>query len=431
MNNLTEWIKTHWVIVVSVAVMLLVPPAMVYFAQRMSAGLVKGVQTQVDADVAELNGAKNINYSIPSPVAGGPPTEYKGPPNQKLIEFFEAKRKSQADQLAQIGTVALAFNQSSRTPLVEGVFPDSETNTIRKLEFQTHYIRTAYPALLKRLKIGVAPDPTELVPEFTQKRAEVVTRLTGTNFDPAQTVPDAVLEQYNAEMKRYRINRYKQHAATIAMFIEPDAAFLLPVEQNIAPDMTVLWDWQWQYWIREDILTAAVRASRDVADQGVPGAVVKRVDGMRIEAIRAFSGDGSPLAEFNTAVPLKPEVSLSGRLAGPGTGNGMYDIRNVTLKAIVSLNNLPRFVDALAETNFMTVLDIDFTEVPVYDELKLGFYFGDEPVVAATFTIETVWFRQWTKKWMPPVMRLQQGIPEDAPVDPSAAPAGGTPPPNG
>jgi len=92
----------------------------------------------------------------------------------------------------------------------------------------------------------------------------------------------------------------------------------------------------------------------------------------------------------------------------------------------------------LAQTNFISVLDVDIQSVDSNDELRKGFFYGDEAVVRASIKLETVWLRDWTMKIMPLEVRVALGVPEPAgstpPADPNApavpaapAPAGGTP----
>jgi hypothetical protein len=110
----------------------------------------------------------------------------------------------------------------------------------------------------------------------------------------------------------------------------------------------------------------------------------------------------------------------------------MYDLRSCNVVAVVSAKGLPQFLDALARTNFMTVLDCDFDAIDPVEDLKAGFYYGNDAVVRVRLRVETAWLREWTKKYMPADFRTEIGIPPDAPVDPAAAAAPGgspTPPP--
>ena len=430
-----NWIKAHWVIVASLAVMLIAPPAMIYFAQRMSSSLTADVQKAVDADtkaIGPTGSDRKVTYSIPSPIVGGPPTEFTGAPNQNYIEFFKDKRLKQVEALSRITTVAIAFNKGQRRPLVEGVFPDSETAKIKRVEFQTAYVKTAIPALFKRLKIGPNIPPAELAAQLSQKKIEVLARLTGQGADKLtadSAIPEEVSKVYFEEMKKNRINLTRQHAASQSMYVvEPELAFSLPPENAEPPDMVTLYDQQWQHWIREDIINAAVLASSGAESEGIPGAVVKRIERLRVGGMPAgASAEGGPaIADPRAAVPMDKTASLSGRISGPGTGNGYYDIRIAWVTVVISQRTLPRFVDALAATNFMTVLDMDLDEINVFDDLKVGFYYGDEPVVRATFQIETVWLREWLKPYMPRQIRQEFGVPEDPVPDP-AAPAEGEP----
>jgi len=437
LNKLLPWVKAHWIIVVSVAVMLIAPPTMIYFANQIADSKVAEVQKLVSADMTELAGSSKVTYSIAAPTVGGAPFEVTSAPNEVYIEEFARRRAAQTEQLSKIGAVAVAFNKGNRAPILAGVFPDSESQKIRRIEFQDEFMKRAFPALLKRLKIGTTQDPTEANAILVQKKQEFIAKKTGQTIVPADMpVPEAIMAEYSEEMRKQRMSLMRRDAASKSMYMtDPELVFRLPPESSEAPDMRTMWDEQWQYWIIEDVLNACLLASSDVADQGIPGAVVKRIDNLVVDQMRMlnFGGEGAPpVADAKAAIALDPKVSVSGRVAGPGTGNGFYDIRTVRLSAVVSLNNLPRLVEALAATNFMTVLDLDLEAVQTFSDLKAGYFYGEEPVVRANLQIETVWIREWMKPLMPKVIREELGVVEDAPVDPAAAPAGGTtPPPNG
>jgi hypothetical protein len=99
----------------------------------------------------------------------------------------------------------------------------------------------------------------------------------------------------------------------------------------------------------------------------------------------------------------------------------MYDLRQVMVTAVVSAKSLPKWLDAIAKTNFMTVLDMDVEAIDAFEHLKAGYYYGNDPVVTVKLVIETAWLREWTKKYMPADVRAELGIAPDAPpVDPAA-----------
>ena len=66
----------------------------------------------------------------------------------------------------------------------------------------------------------------------------------------------------------------------------------------------------------------------------------------------------------------------------------------------------------------MTVVDVDLTNVDVYDAIEQGYYYGDDHVVLAQLTIETAWLRSWTVDYMPQGIRDLLGIIDQNQFDP-------------
>src|SRR5262249_42002919 len=123
--------------------------------------------------------------------------------------------------------------------------------------------------------------------------------------------------------------------------------------------------------------------------------------------------------------PTDPFRSISARLGGPG--NSYYDVRRAKMTVVVSSSRLQEFLEAIPRTNFMTVVDLDLSDVNAWDELKKGYYYGPEHVVKATVGIETVWLRSWMSNYMPSRLKQALKIPEPPPeaAAPGNAPGAG------
>jgi hypothetical protein len=173
----------------------------------------------------------------------------------------------------------------------------------------------------------------------------------------------------------------------------------------------------------------------------VDKSVVKRIVSIELEAPdgleeseeadrgRQNSGVAAtaPVAAAPGMAPSDPFRSISARLGGPG--NSYYDIRRAKMTVIVSSSRLQEFLEAIPRTNFMTVVDLDLSDVNAWDDLKKGFYYGPEHVVRATVGIETVWLRSWMSNYMPSRLKSALKIPEPVPAPETAAP--GAPAPAG
>ena len=113
-------------------------------------------------------------------------------------------------------------------------------------------------------------------------------------------------------------------------------------------------------------------------------------------------------------VSLNPAVSLTGRVSGIETDNQLYDVRHIEAEMIIATRHIPLFLNALATTNFMTVLDIDLERVEPLADLAEGYYYGEDHVVKARFLIESLWLREWVAPLMPPEVRGPRGIEDPA-----------------
>ena len=77
-----------------------------------------------------------------------------------------------------------------------------------------------------------------------------------------------------------------------------------------------------------------------------------------------------PVASRNTDQPLDEDFSIShtGRRS-----NALYDVRHVRVILIMDARSIHRFIQTLADVNFMTVLQLSVYDVDEYEALLEGF----------------------------------------------------------
>jgi len=464
-NKVLEVLKAQWVAFSLLAAVLVVLPLSWYFSTTMRASQLTKLQTEIGADAKEL-GNPRVNYSVAPLIAGGPTVEESAVPNEVLTAYFKAARDRQQEQAASLFQEALTMNAGKRVSadgtvqtLVPGLLPDpSETEIdVKRFQMIRAFTEDAPRRLIERARAGMPPDRDVIAREL----GEQLTTMTRAKLPPGKADPallsDADRAEIRAKLMGLRVDRYRNVASALNFYADA-SIFGVPAAQaegGALPSMATCFDWQMQYYAWEDVVSAILTANEAARAGGVPAAVVKRV-----EFIGAYStfvsnaplapsgASGEPVPETprtgpetspeGGVMPLKYEVSVTGRVSGPGSGQHLYDLRTVDVRVIVSAKNLPQFLDALAQTNFISVLDVDIQSVDSNDELRKGFFYGDEAVVRASIKLETVWLRDWTMKIMPLEVRVALGVPEPAgstpPADPNApavpaapAPAGGTP----
>ena len=184
----------------------------------------------------------------------------------------------------------------------------------------------------------------------------------------------------------------------------------IPVTDYVA-DQHVLFGWQWDLWVVEDVLEAIAAANRDESDperRSARVAPVKRVVSLEITGIPGADPEAAPPAAApNAGNELTPsyDVSLTGRVTNP-----LYDVRRVRLTVVAETRRLPRLFDALAERNLITILDVDLKPADPWAAVADGYYYGNEPVSEVVLELETVWLREWTREHMPVVTRGTLGV---------------------
>jgi hypothetical protein len=189
---------------------------------------------------------------------------------------------------------------------------------------------------------------------------------------------------------------------------------------NIAPTLNEAFGWNFDYWVVSDLLAAIDRANTDAGGTraNVEHATVKRIERLSVEAL-PVTAKADPNAmtsdepdEVTLAEGTDPGVSITGRVT-----TSQFDVVKAQMTLVVDAQALPRLFEAFAETNLMTILDLDVTEVNVWDDLRLGYYYGDGAVVRVDVEIETVWLRDWTTPMMPESVKEALGVRADDEFD--------------
>ncbi|MFN0010018.1 MAG: hypothetical protein ACKVS8_00080 [Phycisphaerales bacterium] len=440
------FLKKRWLMLVCLVVMLAAVPVGIVFGSGMSQQIVSEVKKKVDADLAAIGPSGSdakVAYSVPARGTEAA-VEVRYAPNERMIEAFKAQREGELAQLTQIAQRAREFNASSvtvngdqiirkpRTPLVEGLFPQPKTDDkIRRSEFQRLYLGKAHADLLSRFRCGPPANNTTVREEI----AELLNQQQKTAKELGNTLTPEDEKRMLEEAAKVRLGKYQRRAGELSFYFSPEV-FALPAETAEPPLLNRCWDYQVQYWIREDILAAAAVANIRGRDAGVPASVVKRIDTIAVAEQKlgsaAAGGEqgepgGAPAA---VAAPGTPDArSITGRF-GPTTA---YDLRHVRVVAIVATRDIPAFVDALAATNFMSVVSMDLEQVDPAEELRRGYYYGPEHVSRVSMTIETIWLYEWLAPLLPPVLRQAAGLAPDPSAPEGQAPPGdtGAPPTRG
>jgi len=437
MNNVMTWLKSNWLIVLLTVIALAVIPTAWYFADGMRTKVRATLQTKVQADAQEVSNSK-VQYHLIN-VVGDKMLEKSIEPNKVFTEWYRGEWEKIRSRTGTVSAAALAFNKEGHEILLPDLFPDpQEFAADAKLrQFAAAYIR-AHPELLRSINAGEPQEPSVIGAVLADHQLAETERIKNqTGQDPTEEEKT----QIAATLRDMRLREYQRRAGEIGVYAGPYVFGGVPTTApTVRPTAAQCWDWQERYWIHQDICRAIAEANKGSSGSGIPGSVVKRIVKINAAPASYLSSEGGAASSIPTEAgtdraPVDYAWSITGRLSGPGSGNKWYDVRPVTVEVVLSSQRMPEFFDALSHTNFMTVIDMDLFRVDPIEELKNGFYYGDEPVVRAVLYVETIWLREWRTEFMPLDVRASLGLVEGIVADDGqgalSAPAPSRAPPPG
>lgn len=467
MKKVLAWVKSNFLIVLFSAIIVITLPA-AYVGSSMFG---KSVRTKRETEASELlkkvENAK-LGYQLPSLMPGGEELKESRVPNKVVSEFYEAQRKSVSAASKKVidatqqfnqgkGPMAAAVGREEHKPLVEGLFPKPAdassasllTNRFVDLLVDRRDKRSVYARMLR--EVLNAGDPVDL--------RTLAARLESTNTSERQKasggdaqakLSDDIVRTIENKLITLRRDAYLQKAQEISVYagmeIFPTASgapggapeATIPKEiPSTPPSVSQTFRWQMDYWLIRDLLTA-VRVANTTTG-GSPArlneSVVKRIEkitirepfGYAMRAVDSATGTEAPaqpamtLDQLAGLVPTDKHVSVTGRMSSPQ--NPLYDVRTARLEVIVSATRVKQLIDALSRTNLMTVIGVNLSAVDVMADLERGYYYGDENVVRAEITVETIWLRSWTEPLFPSGIRQNLGLSLPEGEKPDEAPA--------
>jgi len=371
-------------------------------------------------------------------------------------ELFPGPTQAQIDQKAFGGMDAPAIQalpQDKRDPAIAKALRDLTENALRemvdKLTANRNY-PDLYTAMVRQANAGEPPAASDVLASVQDRVAREIERIGagGRELTPEERVVVSKLAQ-ETRMARYQgatkgFSLYMNQASLGApvaantpggqggrgaptssgdSLLRPIASAAVFRATPALENDRDLFLYQWDLWMMSDVI-AAVRMVN--TENGKPTAVeqsvVKRIDRLAATSFAALempvetsSASSLPVTPATPGAEVKPDykVSITGR--STSMANPDYDVRNVVLTAVVSSERLPAFLDALSRVNFNTVLQVQLADVDAKSDLEKGFYYGNEHVVRATITLETVWLRQWMAPVMPASVKKALGVPEPTP----------------
>lgn len=433
MKNAMGFIKKRWPMIVALLVILVALPVAWVVSGNLNAGIKQRQENAANSLLTRLDGLK-VTYELPAPFEGMEPVTESGMPHREYTEFFREQQQLQNERLAQATTELIEFNSKNRGVLVEGLFPkepedDSEAQLLR-LRMQDMLIPgdgdSAYERLLQALNATTPPDPASVLDQLNDTRARLFERESAqsgsADMDPEER---AAMEQ---ELSAQRVSLYARPAQEHSIYMSLDAlpegspfqvspGFPRQARSN-TPNHGLTFLWQMDLWLAQDLFGFLGQAnSRDGELLPIVDAPIKRV--LKIEGRPMKLDRISSQGEYPEPIDRGPDPAMqvfeprfhaspSGR--EPNWLNQLYDIRRVQMSLVVDSARIPEIIDAAAQYNLITVVDLDIQAVNVWSDLERGYYYGPDHVVRLDLELELVYLRAWTAPLMPNVIRQEMGL---------------------
>ena len=394
--------------------------------------------------------------------------------NEKLEATAQAAAVKGSDFNKGVGAEAASIGRKEFKPLVDGLFPkpvlteeQSKSANARDIFDEQEALRlndmedallgkrgkaNPYGRLMAEIGAGGPLEAQRLEETIRDMRTREVEKITSN----ARGLTEEEGLKLKAQLQDRRLAELQARARSLGVYMTMDALTRASAStpgsqgrnrgrttnedelsaiafERIAPEQLKrpqLFLKQWDLWLLSDLLTSVRLANQGTATSpvGIDKGVVKRIERIEIlmpekileldkkgsgdaelDALQAAEPETAPTSDVPAGmVPLDKSKSITGRVRGGW--NDVYEVRRAKLTCVVSSARLNEFLAAIAKTNYVSVTDLDLTEVDSWAALAEGYYYGDEHVVRASIEIESIWLKSWLVPMMPEELRKALGM---------------------
>ena len=433
-KKVLAWIKANPVSVAAIGVMLVVPAAAWWVASDVKAERVRLAESRAQewANLEKLEKA-SIEITLPGRAAEA----MTGTVSSKSVNAYKALASRLKSDAVSAQQRAREINQGGRTKLIADVRVTKDNSSVIAEEV-FDAVRARAAAVLKELKVLAPPGDDRLIDDLQRRQDAFIAAERKTD---RKSLDADQLKRLQTSLAETRLQLYADTAGSTSFYGDLGALDLpgSAGEAGTPPSESRMFEWQWRLWVQEDLLRALADANagaRSVLEAPVkrlvsiavgPDMAMKRAgpaEGEGTEAPPAEGGDAPPAADGSAPAepglappapsypPIDLKASVEYDFSRTFTGrvsNSLYDVRNVTLRVVVSTARMPALMNALAKRNFMTVIGMEVRPADAFDAADLGYIYGAEPVSEVTMVVETVWLKSWLARLMPPEMQKAKG----------------------
>jgi hypothetical protein len=421
------WAKANPVIVASVAVMVVVPAASWWFASDIHAAADEAASKRAQ-EFAALDKLEKSSVEIALP--GRAAEQRTGVISARTVRAYQELAERFRGDALELQSMALERNRRSRDALVADVTVTRANNNTVAEAVHGKVIERA-DATLQRLRAGGPPDEQSVVDQLQRTQDQFVAR--EQKPDRKSLTADEA-ERLSKQLLERRLQLYADAARNVSFYAERDdlGLPLSSAEAGKQPTEAVLFGWQWRLWIVEDFLEAV--AAANASAKSVLDAPVKRILSIQVRedvvpaaakpaAAEGEGGEASAAAPAGPP-PIDPKAPVTYDFSRSFTGrtsNHVYDVRQLSVRMVVSTSRLPEVMDAIARTNFMTVLSMEVRPADAFAAAAEGLVYGPDAVSEVRMTIESLWMRQWLARLMPRELQVAKGSDGRTVDDPAPA----------
>jgi hypothetical protein len=446
-SGIGGWLKSN-ILIVIFAVLIIGLPIGGYFGSSIWN---KKIKTQAEEKLTskkrQVDGVARVTYTLPPITADEQPFQEAGAPNAAMTEFFARQRAERQAIIEDVVTQAVRFNKKdSRDLLLPGVLPVAgegrdvkrKVTELAELIVGEDELESAYEPLFRELNAGKPMPQAEVARRVVDAYRSEVDRAGG----DLGTLSEDERAALDERMKGQRYGVYARRAEELSVYGSKDVLYGAdPVKYSAVPsevpggslDETDALRWQMDYWLVEDLLRAIDLANRDGDGlrTEVPRSPVKRIVSIRLGQIDIpEKGDDDDAGSAGAQAPTNPFGPRTPMPRGPGgaggaggsdvdathTGrkaddkNGVYLLRSATVTVIASSADLVGVLESFGSANFMTVTDVELSEVDRWADLAEGYFYGEDHVVRAEITVEAAYLHFWLADILPDHVASAWGV---------------------
>ncbi len=454
MSKIIDFIKANLIVVVSAVMILVFIPTGYFFANGWNNKVHDAANAAYTKEKRALTSKGSITYSLLAVLEGEEDLSESRAPNTAVTRFYQARKAEREEQVQEVVERGTAFNQGDHIELVVGILPRAQDDRTQKRLGRemaeaiagTEANPSVYQRKLQRLNAGSPPKADTLAATLSDVKNEQQKIFENSNADGKMTA--AQTELLEDKLISHRLGEYIGRSKALTFYCSTDAFVngdakpmttgrssfgavskdgFSVIPSEVPPlstiDEAVVFNWLWDFWVISDVLDAAAMANTSAQSgaMAIPSASVKSIESIRVSQIKKVdaeepSDDASGGGRFRSGSGGSSkkddddkQVTFTGRTGGES--NSAFDLRTIEVVVVASSQDLPRFIDAIGKTNYMTVTDVDLEQVDVWSDLEQGYYYGNDHVVRARISIESVWLRSWMTPIMPDPIKLALGVP--------------------